>query len=66
MRQHYLIYFLFLFVKARNDFIKDFTTLHKRYNLILALQLYIKRSYTTLYPEKKKNRYVYSTTEIYK
>ena len=36
-----------------------FTTLHKHYNLILALQLYIKRSYTTLYPEKKNiNMYI--------
>ena len=40
------------FFKARNDFINDFTALHKHSNLILALQLYIKRSYTTLYPEK--------------
>ena len=35
--------------------------IHRCYNLILALQLYVKRSYTTLYPEK--NQYVYSTTE---
>ena len=40
------------FFKAQNDFINDFTALHKHSNLILALQLYIKRSYTTLYPEK--------------
>ena len=40
------------FFKAKNDFISDFTTLHRHYNLILALQLCIKRSYTTLYPEK--------------
>ena len=40
------------FFKAQNDFINDFTALHKHRNLILALQLYIKRSYTTLYPEK--------------
>ena len=52
--------------KAKNDFIDDFTTLYKHYNLILALQLYIKRSYTTLYLEKKIDQYVYSITEIYK
>ena len=37
------------FPKQKNDFINDFKTLHKRYNLIVALQLYLKRSYTTLY-----------------
>ena len=32
------------------------STLHKHYNLILALQLYINRSNTTVNPEKKKNQ----------
>ena len=38
----------------------DFTTLHKLYNLILALQLCIKKSYTTctLYPEKSKSIFI--------
>ena len=29
---------------SKNDFINDFTTLHKLDNLILALQLYVKRA----------------------
>ena len=44
MRQHYLIYLLFL---------------------ILALQLYTKRSYTTLYPEKKKKIDMYTRQQKY-
>ena len=46
-----------MFFKQKKDFINDLTTFHKHYDLILTLQLYIKRSYTTLYPEKK-NQYV--------
>ena len=43
-----ILLLLFIFLKQKNDFINDFTTLYKHYNLIPALQLYIKRSYTTL------------------
>ena len=43
---------------SKNDFINDVTTFHKHYDLILTLQLYIKRNYSTLYPEKKKNQCV--------
>ena len=53
-----------MFFKQKNDFINDFTTFHKHYDLILTLQLYIKRSYTSLYPEKKKkNQYVNYTRQ---
>ena len=52
-----------MFFKQKNDFINDLTTFHKHYDLILTLQLYIKRSYTTLYPEKKKNQYVNYTRQ---
>ena len=54
-----------MFFKQKNDFINDFTTFHKHYDLILTLQLYIKGSYTSLYPEKKKkkNQYVNYTRQ---
>ena len=53
-----------MFFKQKNDFINDLTTFHKHYDLILTLQLYIKRSYTSLYPEKKKkNQYVNYTRQ---
>ena len=43
------VFFCFFFPKQKHDFVNDFKTLYKHYNLILALQLYIKRSYTTLH-----------------
>ena len=53
-----------MFFKQKNDFINDLTTFHKHYDLILTLQLYIKRSYTSLYPgKKKKNQYVNYTRQ---
>ena len=53
-----------MFFKQKNDFINDLTTFHKHYDSILTLQLYIKRSYTSLYPEKKKkNQYVNYTRQ---
>ena len=53
-----------MFFKQKNDFINDLTTFHKHYDLILTLQLYIKKSYTSLYPEKKKkNQYVNYTRQ---
>ena len=63
MRQHYLIYrnrllavtFFFL-LKQKMILLITSSTLHKHYNLILALQLYINRSNTALNPEKKKNQ----------
>ena len=43
-----IIIIIIYFLKQKNDFINDFTTLYKHYKLIPALQLYIKRSYSTL------------------
>ena len=41
------------------------STLHKHYNLILALQLYINRSNTTLNPEKKNQMDIYPRQQKY-
>ena len=41
------------------------STLHKHYNLILALQLYINRSNTILNPEKKNQMDMYPRQQKY-
>ena len=47
---------------SKNDFINDFTTLHKLDNLILALQLYVKRA--TLHFIFKKYINIYTRNNI--
>ena len=51
------------FFFSKNDFINDFTTLHKLYNLILAFQLYTERA--TLHSILKKEIKMYTRQQKY-
>ena len=62
-----LVGYFFNFFFFEQKMILSMTSQHytrKHYNLILALQLNVKRSYATLYPEKINHRNIQITIEF--